>query len=79
MEERFSEEGVRLRMVALRQFHRHALAYVLAASATFVLDLLAGTGEGWPLWPLTVWGAVLALHAAQVFGRRRRRGVDEPA
>lgn len=79
MEERFSEEGLRLRMAALRQFHRHALAYVLAASATFVLELLAGAGEGLPRWPLVVWGAALALHAAHVFGRGRRHGVDEPA
>lgn len=74
MDERFSEEGVRRRVAALRLFHRHALVYVVAASAALVLGLTAEGAEGWTWWPLGAWGAVLAGHAAQVFGPVRRSG-----
>jgi hypothetical protein len=78
MDERFSEEGVRRRVAALRLFHRHAMVFVVTASVALVLGLTAEGSEGWTWWPLGAWGAVLAGHAAQVFGPARRgRGEAE--
>jgi hypothetical protein len=57
----------RLRATALQAFYVHGAIYVLANVVMFSVNLVTG-GPSWFLWPLLLWAAGLAVHAAEAFG-----------
>ena len=57
----------RLRVAALQAFYVHAAIYVLSNVVMFSVNLVTG-GPSWFLWPLLLWAAGLAVHAAEAFG-----------
>ncbi len=50
-----------------RAFHLHAITFL--AGSVLMLLVWSSTGEGyfWPVWPITGWGAGLAVHASATF------------
>jgi len=59
-------ERARRRVVALQAFYVHAGLYVAGNVVMFTANLLTG-GPKWFLWPLLLWAAGLAVHAAEAF------------
>jgi 2TM domain len=59
-------QQARLRVVALQAFYVHAALYVAANVVMFAVNLVVG-GPSWFLWPLFLWAAGLAVHAAEAF------------
>ncbi|MGE5145247.1 MAG: 2TM domain-containing protein [Candidatus Eiseniibacteriota bacterium] len=60
-------QRARLRVVAQQAFYVHAVLYVAANALMFTVNLVMG-GPRWFLWPLFLWAAGLAVHAAAAFG-----------
>jgi hypothetical protein len=50
------------RMRARRWFSANLIAYIVVNAALFAIDRTM-TGGTWYVWPLLIWGVVLALHA----------------
>jgi signal transduction histidine kinase len=55
-----------------RALRIHAEATALIAGVYFVVWALAGGGDFWPVWPLSVFVTALAVHAIVVWQRPRR-------
>jgi hypothetical protein len=58
------------RLKARRDFATHVVTYVVFNIAVAVVWYLTGHGYFWPGWLLALWGAGLAMHAWDVWGRR---------
>jgi hypothetical protein len=58
------------RLSARRDFATHVIAYVVINSALVAIWLVTGMGYFWPGWVIGIWGAGLAIHAWETFGRR---------
>ncbi|MEI7064306.1 2TM domain-containing protein [Dickeya chrysanthemi] len=54
------------------RFWRSLLLFVLVNSLLVVTNLLVNPQIHWFLWPLLIWGGVLALRAARIFWLRDR-------
>lgn len=65
-----ARESARKRLEAQRGFVSDIVAYVVVNA--FLIGVWAFTGAGyfWPAWVLAGWGAALALHGWDVYGRR---------
>ncbi|WP_038909990.1 2TM domain-containing protein [Dickeya dadantii] len=54
------------------RFWRSLLLFVLVNALLFAVNLLVNPQTHWFLWPLLIWGGVLAIRAARVFWLRDR-------
>jgi uncharacterized membrane protein YdbT with pleckstrin-like domain len=58
----------------LRGFVRHLIGYVVVMAVLVAINLLITPDRPWFVWPLVVWMAPLAIHAAyamHLFGKSR--------
>jgi len=63
------EAAVR-RLTARRELVTHAVTFAIFNIALVVVWTVTGHGYFWPGWILGLWGAGLAIHAWDVWGRR---------
>ena len=74
------ENGLRNRAEAhlhkKQDFAIHVAAYLAVNVLLIAIWDFAGGGEFWPLVPIAIWGAFLALHAWAVFGSRGKSAAD---
>ncbi len=55
----------------LRGFYVHLGVYLAVNAGLLILNLLAGGGRLWSVWPLAGWGIAVVIHGASViFGGR---------
>jgi len=54
----------------LREFHSHALTYLVVIGGLLALNLWANPGRLWVLWAAFGWGIGLAAHGLSVFAFR---------
>jgi hypothetical protein len=57
-------EGAR----GLRAFVVHLAIYFVATIALIFANVALAPGNLWVIWPLLLWGVVVAFHAARVMG-----------
>jgi hypothetical protein len=62
------------RVEEIEGFVGHLIAYVTISVGLFVLDFLTNQDDWWFYWPLVVWGVVVVIHAAILFGVEGRFG-----
>ena len=64
-------ERAHLRVVQLRHFYVHALAFTVGSMVAFLINLLTRSNGGnwWFQWGLLVWGSALAVHGLTLAGR----------
>jgi hypothetical protein len=74
-EEMMGHDGFRARAIKRvwmkRAFQLHAVSFVAASFLMLLIWSSAGGGYFWPVWPITGWGAGLAVHGWITFGSWR--------
>ncbi|MEZ4520810.1 MAG: 2TM domain-containing protein [Thermomicrobiales bacterium] len=63
-------DAIALRVESLRTLYIHLFAFITGAAAGLVLNILTYSAGPWALWPLWIWGMLLAAHAGWVLTRR---------
>jgi hypothetical protein len=58
------------RAESLRAYFTHLLVFGVVNVSLFCINVLTRGSDGawWVVWPLAVWGIVIALHTLVVFG-----------
>jgi hypothetical protein len=72
-------ERARRRVVQLRHFYVHVLAFAVGNTVAFIVNCLTlsnGDNPWWFQWGLLVWGTALAVHALTLVGRGGFFGPD---
>jgi 2TM domain len=63
-------DAITARVQSLRLLHLDVFAFIVAAGAGLVLNILTSSAGPWLLWPLWGWGMLLAAHAGFILSRR---------
>ena len=71
MSEKEIYEEAKKNVKAKRDFYRNLWAYLVVNAILFVIWLISdsdlGTANMWFLWPLGIWGVIVAANFLQVF------------
>jgi hypothetical protein len=52
-----------------REFHQHALVYLIINGFLLAIWALSGAGYFWPIWPIVGWGIGIIFHGLDVYQR----------
>jgi transcriptional regulator with XRE-family HTH domain len=56
-----------LRLAEERRFYRNLFTAILVCAVLYVINRFSSSATHWFIWPVLIWGALLAIRAARIF------------